>query len=154
MNTYFEIHCKVGENYSVRHGLKKFHFCRSPLSRSLISCAPTPSSPLYVQPRPCHMESPTEAVSDEQVHETDRSEDGGAIPTGFDVDSSSQSATSRVLAGGAPSDHHGSSSVPHVGPPRANNGVFPPTGHGQGLVKRRGAPAAMTAAGRGAGLSS
>jgi hypothetical protein len=48
------------------------------------------------------MVSPTEPVGDEPL-QMDESEDGGAIPIGFGVDSSSQLVTSCVPPTGAPS---------------------------------------------------
>jgi hypothetical protein len=64
-----------------------------------------------------------EVIGEEEVNETDRSEDGGATPTRFGIDSSSQSATSHVPPAGPSRGRHGSSSVPRAGLPRPSRGV-------------------------------
>jgi hypothetical protein len=82
------------------------------------SSSPTPLFPLCSQ-----WNLGMEVIGEEKVNEPDRSEDGGAMPTRFGIDSSSQSATSHVPPAGTSRGRHGSSSVPRAVLPRPSSGV-------------------------------
>jgi hypothetical protein len=135
---------KLGGNYSRLPSItEKKSFIFYVLFFPLVSRVPRllflPLSPVPPSHRPSYVDSSSsmEVLGNEQTDEMERVEDGGAIPTGIGIDSSSQSASSLI----PPPAGRVSSLLSHASLP------LPSDGSGQG---RRGASIGLDAVRQGA----